>query len=92
MIMITSALNFVKALRGRRDWARGCSALLTIIDYLSQFATNKSPIANRISLSQQSQVSVTIDNLSRSCYMDDPGWILFLAMFRPIISKRSSLD
>ena len=51
MIMITSALNFVTALRGRRDWARGCSALLTIIDYLSQFATNKSPIANRISLS-----------------------------------------
>ena len=51
MIMITSAPNFVTALRGRRDWARGCSTLLTIIDYLSQFATNKSPIANRISLS-----------------------------------------
>ena len=50
MIMITSAPS-VTALRGRRDWARGCSALLTIIDYLSQFATNKSPIANRISLS-----------------------------------------
>ena len=48
MIMITSALNFVTALRGRRDWARGSSALLK---YLSQFATNKSPIANRISLS-----------------------------------------
>ena len=31
MIMITSALNFVTALRGRRDWATGCSALLTII-------------------------------------------------------------
>ena len=34
MIMITSVPNFVTALRRRRDWARGCSALLTIMEYL----------------------------------------------------------
>ena len=39
MIMITSAPNFVTALRGRRDWARGCSALLTIIEYLLVITT-----------------------------------------------------